>query len=121
MRLAITCIALSTLAVAAAAGIPAGTWTRVADMQTARSAHAVVSAPQGIYVLAGTGPDGAPVNSVERFDGKTWSPETTLPGEGLNAPAAAAIGNVVYLLGGFGTTTNRPTAAVHLYDTVKKA
>ena len=109
------------LSLALAGGIPAGTWTRVPDMQTARSAHAVVATPQGIYVFAGTGPDAKPVTPVERFDGKTWSVETTLPGEGLNAPAAAALGNVVYVIGGFGTTTNRPTAAVHMYDTMAKA
>jgi N-acetylneuraminic acid mutarotase len=97
-----------------------GTWTRAADMHTARSAHAVVATDDGIYVLAGTGPDGKPVTSVERFDGKTWTIETTLPGEGLNAPAAAAIGNSIYLIGGFGTTTNRPVTTVHRYDTAAK-
>ena len=111
MKLRVSLVFLSSIV----AAVP-GPWTRVADMQTARSAHAVVSTDLGIYVLAGTGPDGRPVSSVERFDGKTWTNETTLPGEGLNAPAAAAIGNIVYLIGGFGTTTNRPTAAVHKYD-----
>ena len=108
----ITCSAIALTA--------AGTWTRVADMQTARSAHAVVAIDSGIYVLAGTGPDGRPVTSVERFDGKSWTNETTLPGEGLNAPAAAAIGNAIYLIGGFGTTTNRPVTTVHRYDTTSK-
>ena len=98
----------------------AGTWTRVADMQTARSAHAVVATDSGIYVLAGTGPDGKPVTSVERFDGKVWTNEAALPGEGLNAPAAAAIGSSIYLIGGFGTTTNRPMPTVHRYDTGAK-
>jgi N-acetylneuraminic acid mutarotase len=97
-----------------------GTWTRVADMRTARSAHAVVATETGIYVLAGTGPDGKPVTSVERFDGKTWANETTLPGEGLNAPAAAALENSIYVIGGFGTTTNRPVTTVHRYDPVAK-
>ena len=34
----------------------------------------------------------------------------------MNAPAAAAIGDVIYLIGGFGTTTNRPTTSVHCYN-----
>lgn len=71
-------------------------------------------------MLGGTGPDGKPVLSVERFDGKAWTAETTLPGEGLNAPAAAAVGNAVYLIGGFGTTTNRPVTSVHRYDTATR-
>ena len=95
-------------------------WTRVADIQTARSAHAVAANARGIYVLAGTGPDGKPVTSVERFDGKAWTNETTLTGEGLNAPAAAAAGDAIYLIGGFGTTTNRPVTTVHRYDTGTK-
>jgi len=98
----------------------AATWTRAADMLTARSAHAAVATDRAIYVLAGTGPDGKPVTTVERFDGRAWMNDTTLPGEGLNAPAAAAIGNSIYLIGGFGTTTNRPVAAVHRYDTLAK-
>ncbi len=70
-----------------------------------------------MYALAGTGADGRPVLDVERFDGRTWSKETALPGHGLNAPAAAAIGPRIYLIGGFDTTTNVPTAQVLVYDT----
>ena len=54
---------------------------------------------------------------VHRFDGRTWSRESAIPGDGLNAAAAAAVGDTIYLIGGFGTTTNMPTAAVHRYDT----
>jgi N-acetylneuraminic acid mutarotase len=56
------------------------------------------------------------VLDVERFDGREWRKDTTLPGEGLNAPAAAQIGDVIYLIGGFGTTTNRPVTTVLRYD-----
>ena len=58
-------------------------------MPTPRSAHAVVATADAIYALAGTGSDGQPVLDVERFDGTRWSRVTTLPGEGINAPAAA--------------------------------
>jgi N-acetylneuraminic acid mutarotase len=95
----------------------AGKWTREPDMATPRAAHAVVATADAIYALAGTGPDGKPVSDVERFDGKSWRRETALPGEGLNAPAAAAIGDTIYLIGGFGTTTNRPVTTVHRYNT----
>ena len=98
-----------------------GSWTRAADMPTARAAHAAAATADAIYVLAGTGSDGRPVLTVDRFDGKTWTAEGAIPGEGLNAPAAASIGTTVYLIGGFGTTTNLPTTAVHKYDTRTKS
>ena len=93
-----------------------GTWRREANLLTPRAAHAVVATADAIYAMAGTGADGQPVLDVERFDGKAWKHEAILPGEGLNAPAAAAIGDVIYLIGGFGTTTNRPMTSVHRYN-----
>jgi N-acetylneuraminic acid mutarotase len=119
-RLPFLGVAISIAAATTLAQTP-GTWTRAADMPTARAAHAVAATADAIYVLAGTGPDGKPVVTVDRFDGKTWTSEGNIPGEGLNAPAAAAIGGTVYLIGGFGTTTNMPTTAVHKYETKSKA
>jgi N-acetylneuraminic acid mutarotase len=87
-------------------------------MRSARAAHAVVVVHGAVYVLAGTGADGRPVLDVERFDGRVWTHETALPGHGLNAPAAAALGGRIYLIGGFDTTTNIPTSQVLVYDTV---
>lgn len=86
-------------------------------MNHARSAHAVVTVGDGIYAIGGTGEAGAPVLAVERFDGASWHDESTLPGDGLNAPAAVAIGSSIYIIGGFKTTTNVPTADVLVYDT----
>jgi N-acetylneuraminic acid mutarotase len=85
-------------------------------MLHARSAHAVVSTGDAIYAIGGTGAGGTPVLQVERFDGNRWSDETTLPGEGLNAPAAVAIGSRIYVIGGFKTVTNVPTTEVLVYD-----
>ena len=102
------------------ASVQSDRWTRVADMPAARSAHAVVATANAIYALGGTGGQGTPVLEVDRFDGSAWSREGTIPGEGLNAPAAAAIGDDIYLIGGFGTTTNQPTAKVHRYNTTSK-
>jgi N-acetylneuraminic acid mutarotase len=85
-------------------------------MLHARSAHSVVSTGDAIYAIGGTGAGGAPVLQVERFDGNRWIDETTLPGEGLNAPAAVTIGQRIYVIGGFKTVTNVPTTEVLVYD-----
>jgi N-acetylneuraminic acid mutarotase len=97
-----------------------GTWVQVAAMPTARAAHAAAASSDAIYVLGGTGGQGTPVMGVDRFDGKAWTTEGNIPGEGLNAPAAAVVGDALYLIGGFGTTTNQPLATVHRYDLRKK-
>jgi N-acetylneuraminic acid mutarotase len=91
------------------------TWSDAPPMHHARSAQAVVSTGDAIYAIGGTGESGAPVLQVERFDGKEWRDETTLPGEGLNAPVAVAIGRRIYVIGGFKTVTNVPTSEVLVY------
>ena len=93
-----------------------GEWRAETPMQFARAAHAVVATGDAIYALAGTGAGGAPVLQVERFDGRTWSVVSTLPGSGLNAPAAVALGGKIYVIGGFNTTTNVPSDKVLVYD-----
>jgi N-acetylneuraminic acid mutarotase len=55
------------------------------------------------------------VLEVERFDGLVWQDVSRLPGGGLNAPAAAVIGDRIYVIGGFETTTNVPTHVVLVY------
>jgi len=92
-------------------------WQPAAPLLHARSAHAVVSTGDAIYAIGGTGEGGAPVLDVERYDGNAWREETKLPGDGLNAPAAVAIGKRIYVIGGFKTTTNVPTSDVLIYDT----
>jgi N-acetylneuraminic acid mutarotase len=94
----------------------AESWHPSPQMLAPRSAHAVVTTGDAIYAIGGTGAGGAPVMRVERFDGGEWRDETTLPGEGLNAPAAVAIGHRIYVVGGFKTVTNVPTAEVLVYD-----
>ncbi len=94
----------------------AGSWESAPPLLHGRSAHAVVTDDEAVYALGGTGPEGEPVLDVERFDGERWSEEATLPGEGLNAPAAALLDGKIYVIGGFGTTTNVATAGVHVYD-----
>jgi N-acetylneuraminic acid mutarotase len=69
-----------------------------------------------IYALAGTDENGKPVLDVEVFDGKQWNNETTLPGDGLNAPTASILGNKLYIIGGFKAVTNQPTDEVKVYN-----
>jgi N-acetylneuraminic acid mutarotase len=95
-------------------------WETEPPLLHGRSAHAVVGDRETVYALGGTGPDGEPVLAVERFDGERWVEETTLPGEGLNAPAAVLHHDRIYVIGGFETTTNVPTAEVRVYDTVTR-
>jgi N-acetylneuraminic acid mutarotase len=117
--------ALVLCGVVACARLPAPierpAWHAAPSMTHARSAHAVVAVGDAIYAIGGTGAAGKPVMEVERFDGRAWRDEATLPGDGLNAPAAAAIGDRIYIIGGFETTTNVPTSDVLVYDTRTRA
>lgn len=85
-------------------------------MMIPRSAHAVTNSETAIYALAGTDDRGRPVFEVELFDGNEWRMETTLPGEGLNAPTASIVDQKLYVLGGFLAVSNRPTDEVQVYD-----
>ncbi len=111
------CASLALLCAAHDSHGAAPAWTSAPPMISARAAHAVVVSEGAVYALAGTGAEGRPVLDVERFDGQRWAHETALPGHGLNAPAAAVLGTRIYLIGGFDTTTNVPTAQVLVYDT----
>src|SRR4051794_17047835 len=89
----------------------AAAWTKAPPLPSARSAHGVVVAAGAIHVLGG------PQNrAVDRFDGRRWARESTLPGPALNAPAVAAIGSRIYVIGGFDGVTNIPVAAVRVFD-----
>jgi len=91
-------------------------WASAPPVHHARAAHAVVATSDAIYALAGTGDkNSGPVLPVERFDGATWSDETELPGKGLNAPAAVVLDGKIYVIGGFGTVTNKPTSEVLVF------
>lgn len=97
-----------------------GSWKRVAPMLHRRSAHAVVSTGDAIYAIGGSGVSG-PVLDVERFDGTHWVNETRLPGDGLNAPAAAYLDGRIYVIGGFEGLSNRPTDKVLIYNVATHA
>ena len=93
-----------------------GTWSEEPSLLIPRSAHAVANSDSAIYALAGTDEHGKPVLEVEKFDGKQWIKETTLPGQGLNAPTASIVGNKLYIVGGFEAVTNVPTDEVQIYN-----
>ncbi len=87
-------------------------WTTAPPLPSPRSAHAVVVAGGAIHVLGGPA-----TGRVDRFDGRTWTTESRLPGGILNAPAAVALGPKIYVIGGFRGVTDLPTAAVRVFDT----
>jgi N-acetylneuraminic acid mutarotase len=93
-----------------------GEWADAPAMPTPRSAHAMVNSDSTIYVLAGTDDQGRPVLDVDAFDGSQWNVETTLPGQGLNAPTASIIDTKLFVMGGFTAVTNKPTDEVQVYD-----
>jgi hypothetical protein len=116
-------LAMAFALIACSASLPSvdvGSWSGAPPMSHARAAHAVVATPQAIYALAGTGAGGVPVLAVERFDGRAWSVETTLPGRGVNAPAAAVVDGRIYLIGGFDTVSNVPVSTVRVYDIARR-
>lgn len=103
--------ALAVGAVGAGPPVDSGTWAKAPALPAPRSAHAVVVAAGAIHVLGG------PASTrIDRFDGRRWKRAGSLPGGVLNAPAAAAIGSSVYIIGGFGGATNVPTAKVRVLD-----
>ena len=105
---------------AASGKVSAGTWQNAPPLHHARSAHAVAGDGANIYVVGGSGAGAAPVLEVERFDGAQWSVETTLPGEGLNAPAAVLLDGCLYVIGGFEGVSNRPTDRVRCYHVAER-
>jgi N-acetylneuraminic acid mutarotase len=108
---------VALLLAACGGGGAADAWSPAPPLVDGRAAHAVVGTGSVLYALAGTGADSRPVLDVERFDGTGWTVETTLPvPDGLNAPAAAFVDGRIYVIGGFGATSNRPVADVHVYD-----
>lgn len=115
-RVPAAALALIAAALAGCASLGTGAWEPAPPMREARAAHAVAASPDAVYAVAGTGDGGRPVRRLERFDGRQWHDEGELPGEGLNAPSAAVLGSRLYVIGGFGTTTNVPVARVHVYD-----
>ena len=107
---------VSGLLVLAATGSAAGRWKAMPELPHPRAAHAVVVSGRSIYVLGG--PSTA---IVDRFDGKLWHKETTMPGGRVNAPAAVAVDGKIYVIGGFSGSSNEPLSTVRVYDTVMRS
>jgi N-acetylneuraminic acid mutarotase len=97
-------------------GVAPAAWRSEPSLQYARSAHAVATDGSAIYVVGGSGAGHRAVLELERFDGVAWVTESTLPGEGLNAPAAAIVDGRLYVIGGFHGVSNLPSDRVLVYD-----
>lgn len=95
--------------------VAAASWLPAPPLPSPRSAHAVVATAGAVFVLGGP-----TTRAVDRYDGRHWQHETTLPGGVLNAPSAVAVGTRIYVVGGFEGTTNLPTPAVRVFDTASK-
>ncbi len=94
----------------------ADSWSEAPPLLRPRAAHAVAADESAILAVGGTDDRGHPVAEVEAFDGAAWRVVATLPGEGLNAPAAAIVDGRLFVVGGFLTVTNLPSDAVHVLD-----
>jgi N-acetylneuraminic acid mutarotase len=99
----------------------ADTWTRVADLPTARGALAAVAAPDGrLYAIGGhaTGP----LATVEAYDpaSNTWTPAPSLPTPRSDLAAVVSASGHIYAIGG--TTAHATDTAgaalrtVEIYD-----
>jgi N-acetylneuraminic acid mutarotase/DNA-binding transcriptional ArsR family regulator len=103
---------ISGVILMAATASAASRWKSMPALPHPRAAHAVVVSGSSIYVLGG--PSTA---VVDRFDGRHWHKETTLPEGRINAPAAVALDGKIYVIGGFSGSTNAPLDTVEVYDT----
>lgn len=109
-------VAAAVLLAGCGGGDEEAAWEQAPSLGHGRAAHAVVSDGTDIWAIGGTESSGQPVLEVERLEGSGWDDVATLPGDGLNAPAAAFFDGRIYVIGGFGATTNVATDAVHVYD-----
>lgn len=97
----------------------AGSWQSEAPLLVARASLVAVSNRDAIFAIGGTSANRTLALDIDRYDGRVWTPEASLP-EGLNAPAAALLGTRIYVIGGFKGTGNIPTDQVLIYDLTKR-
>ncbi|HXI11820.1 MAG TPA: kelch repeat-containing protein [Thermoanaerobaculia bacterium] len=96
--------------------ISAGSWITLAPVLEARQEVAVATAGGKIYLIGGIG-NGRVLTSVEQYDPVTnqWRFVSPIP-QPLHHSAAVAIGESIYLIGGYRTLAFDPTDAVYRYD-----
>ena len=100
-------------------------WTTKAPMPTARERFAIAAVNGVIYVFGGLVADATFVKktaSVEAYDAatNTWSVKTPLP-TARDSLASAAIGGIVYVMGGRVDAVPSDVAVVEAYDPVANA
>ena len=102
------------------------TWTAKAPMATARERFALAAVNGVIYVFGGLVPDGSgfvkKATSVEAYDTatNTWSAKTPLT-SARESLASAAVGGVVYVMGGRVDASPFDVGVVEAYDPVANA
>ena len=94
-----------------------GSWRTEASLREARASLAAVSNASAIYVIGGSSTSGT--RDIDRFDGTSWTRETTVDAV-LNAPAAALVNDEIIVIGGFTGTGNVPTGRVRGYNLTTK-
>lgn len=93
-------------------------WVELPHMLQPRAAAAAAVVGDRIIVAGGVDSNGALLNTVEIFDGNTWTLGTPIPTP-RQMLAAASDGKVVYLVGGTNGTTE--LATVEAYDPAAKS
>ena len=94
----------------------AAIWVSLAPLQSARQELAVASASGKVYAIGGI--SGMSVlASVEQYDpiADRWRFVAPLP-EPLHHSAAAAVDDIIYVIGGYRTLNFDPTSVVYRYD-----
>ncbi|HYS56191.1 MAG TPA: kelch repeat-containing protein [Thermoanaerobaculia bacterium] len=94
----------------------AAIWVSLVPLQSARQELAVASANGKVYAIGGISGTSV-LASVEQYDpiANRWQFVAPLP-EPLHHSAAAAIGDILYVMGGYRTLNFDPTSVVYRYD-----
>jgi len=113
------CVGVSTESSAPIDLAAPGKWLTFAPLKSARQEVAVAAFRGFVVVIGGFGETGDPLAMVEFYDPREnrWSPRAPLP-EPLHHPAAAAVGDRLFVVGGYtgGRLRWTPSAAVYEYD-----
>lgn len=116
-RMILITICLS-VSVFRAAEADENSWTRVADMPTARESVAACAVDDFVYAIGGfPGGSDAGIAANERYDptSDAWSVRAPMP-TGRRMPAAAVVDGKCYLIGGRLTDGPRAVDVVEVYD-----
>lgn len=117
MKIALSLIVGALVAISAGVRSQGGQWIRRAPLGEARQEVAVAALDGLIYVIGGLRMDRSTADTVEVYDPvtDTWRFGAPLPLP-VHHTAAAAVGDKLYVIGGFTGLQFRPTNAVFEYS-----